>query len=121
LLVGAILWIDAFEWLALFGIMCCMYYSVVTLPDENRVIGLWLVRLGLLIGILCLFDFAADILRFTTWSPYSKIALLISILNSLVLLPMWLIMLSIQLPGAKPKHVPGKDEDVFVGKGNGVM
>ena len=98
-----------------------MYYSVVTLPDENRVIGLWLVRLGLLIGILCLFDFAADILRFTVWNPYSKVALLISILNSLVLLPMWLFMLSIQLPGAKPKHVPGKDEDVFVGKGNGVM
>jgi hypothetical protein len=114
-----ILWIDAFEWLAIFGIMCCMYYSVVTLPDENRMIGIWLVRLGLLIGILCIFDFAADILRFTTWTTYSKVATILSILNSLILVPIWLIKLSFQLPVAK--HVREEDEESFVGNNNGVM
>jgi hypothetical protein len=114
-----ILWIDAFEWLAIFGIMCCMYYSVVTLPDENQMFGIWLVWLGLLIGILCIFDFAADILRFTTWSTYSKVATILSILNSLILLPMWLIKLSFQLPTAK--HVRGEDEESVVGNSNGVM
>jgi hypothetical protein len=113
--VGSILWIDAFEWWALFGIMSCLYYSVATLPDESRALGMWLVRLGLLIGFLCLFDLVADILRFTSWSAYSKVAVLISILNTLILLPLWFIMLAIQLPGAKYQHEAGEDEEAFVG------
>lgn len=116
--IGAIIWVDAFEWLALFGIFCCLYYSIVTLPQDGHSLGIWLARLGLLIGILCLFDFVSDLLRVQDWSAFSKFAILISIVNMLVLLPLWLVMLSMQLPGAQPKYdYNSEEEQAFVGNG----
>ena len=100
--------------------MCCLYYSIVTLPHDGHTLGVWLARLGLLIGILCLFDFVADILRVQAWSVFSKFAVLISVLNMLVMLPVWLIMLSCQLPAAQPKYNEyGEEEEAFVGNGEG--
>lgn len=111
---------DAFEWLALFGIFCCLYYSIVTLPNDGHSLGIWLARLGLLIGILCLFDFISDLLRVQNWTAFSKFAILISIVNMLVLLPIWLVMLSFQLPAAQPKYDYNRgEEEAFVGNGNG--
>lgn len=113
---------DAFEWLALFGIFCCLYYSIVTLPasDSNgHSFGIWLARLGLLIGILCLFDFISDCLRIESWSTFSKFAILISIVNMLALMPLWLIMLSCQLPTAQPKYdFASEEEEAFMRSGS---
>jgi hypothetical protein len=104
----------------MFGIMCCLYYSIASLPNDGHTLGIWLARLGLLIGILCLFDFIADILRVESWSTFSKFAVLISVVNMLVLLPVWLVMLSFQLPAAQPKYSDyGEEEEAFVGNGNG--
>ena len=116
--LGAIIWVDAFEWLALFGIFACLYYSIVTLPHDDHSLGIWLARLGLLIGILCLFDFVSDLLRVESWSSFSKFAILISIVNMLVLLPCWLVLLSIQLPSAQPKYdFNSAEEEAFVTNG----
>jgi hypothetical protein len=115
---GAIIWVDAFEWLALFGIFAGLYYSIVTLPHDGHSLGIWLARLGLLIGLLCLFDFVSDLLRVENWSAFSKFAVLISIVNMLVLLPCWLILLSIQLPSAQPKYdFNSAEEEAFVTDG----
>lgn len=117
---GAIIWVDAFEWLALFGIFCCIYYSIVTMPNDGHSFGIWLARLGLLIGILCLFDFISDILRLGDWSTFSKFAVLISIVNMLALMPLWLIVLSCQLPKAQPNYdFDSTEEEAFMGNGNG--
>jgi hypothetical protein len=116
--LGAIIWVDAFEWLALFGIFAGLYYSIVTLPHDGHSLGIWLARLGLLIGLLCLFDFVSDLLRVENWSAFSKFAVLISIVNMLVLLPCWLILLSIQLPSAQPKYdFNSAEEEAFVTDG----
>lgn len=108
---------DAFEWLALFGIFACIYYSIVTMPHDNHSLGIWLARLGLLIGILSLFDFISDLLRVQSWAAFSKFAILISIVNMLVLLPTFLVMLAFQLPAAHPKYKYGEEEEAFVGNG----
>jgi hypothetical protein len=104
--------------LALFGIFAGLYYSIVTLPHDGHSLGIWLARLGLLIGLLCLFDFVSDLLRVENWSAFSKFAVLISIVNMLVLLPCWLILLSIQLPSAQPKYdFNSAEEEAFVTDG----
>jgi len=117
---GAIIWVDAFEWLALFGIFCCIYHSIATLPNDGHSLGIWLARLGLLIGILCLFDFISDLLRVKSWAAFSKFAISISVVNMLGLLPMWLVMLACQLPGAQPKYDSyDEEEEAFVINDNG--
>jgi hypothetical protein len=111
--------VDAFEWLALFGIFCSIYYSIVNLPNDGHSLGIWLARLGLLIGILSLFDFISDLLRVESWAAFSKFAILISIVNMLVFLPSWLVMLAFQLPAAHPNYKHGEEEEAFVGNGIG--
>lgn len=75
--------------------------------------------MGLLIGVLCLFDFIADLLRVQSWAAYSKFAVLISIVNMLVLLPIWLVLLSCQLPSAQPKYdFTSAEEEAFVANGS---
>mmetsp|Transcript_12037 Transcript_12037/g.21877 ORF Transcript_12037/g.21877 Transcript_12037/m.21877 type:complete len:115 (+) Transcript_12037:881-1225(+) len=56
---------------------------------------------GLFIGVLCLVDFAADIARFVSWRTFEKVALTISIFNSVLFIPLWLLELARQLPKAR--------------------
>ena len=87
--------------------------------DDKRPFGLWLARIGLLVGILSLFDFSANVLRFESWSTFSKFAVFTSIVNTLVLMPVWLIMLSLELPAAKPKCMDDEgEEEPFVQSAN---
>lgn len=109
---GLIIWVDAFEWFALFGILTLIYYSNGTMSDALRPFGKWWARWGLLIAFLCFINFAADVLRFEEWSTFSKFAIFISVVDMVLMLPIWLLVLGRQLPRARPKYT--EEEDVFV-------
>jgi len=98
---GMILWIDAIEWLFLFGILTLLYFSVRS--QQDRLLGLRWAHLGLVLALLCIIDFAADVLRLESWRTFSRIAMFTSLISRLIILPVWLIWLARMLPNAKEK------------------
>lgn len=103
---GMSMWVEAFEWLAMFMILTLIYISSRTLVatgSEDRpsfTFGRCWAHLGLFIGLLSLIDFAAQVLRFTNWVYFTNISVFFGVLNRLILLPVWLCLLSCQLPAA---------------------
>uniref|UniRef100_A0A7S2W1S3 Uncharacterized protein n=1 Tax=Eucampia antarctica TaxID=49252 RepID=A0A7S2W1S3_9STRA len=98
---GAMVWVDAFEYFALFLIMTLIGLSVLA---ENRAEGTsitfdnkWAI-FGFVIGISSLIEFSADVLRFVNWGWFSRAALIVSVFNSIIALPIWLLLLGLQLP-----------------------
>jgi len=92
---GMVIWVDAFEWLCLCGILTLIYISARGLMSSPAYsahldLGRCWTHLGLFIGLLSLVDFVANVLRFESFGSFSTIAMIISILNRLLLLPLWL-------------------------------
>mmetsp|Transcript_1132 Transcript_1132/g.1665 ORF Transcript_1132/g.1665 Transcript_1132/m.1665 type:complete len:293 (-) Transcript_1132:45-923(-) len=108
LIEGLLLWIDAFEWICLFGILVLLYFSVGTQLKEHRTLPLWWARTGLFIAFLAFVDFAADLLRLEEFRTFAEFAIVIAIVNTCVLLPLWLIVLSCHLH----KTLPDFNEDI---------
>mmetsp|Transcript_20962 Transcript_20962/g.31964 ORF Transcript_20962/g.31964 Transcript_20962/m.31964 type:complete len:303 (-) Transcript_20962:122-1030(-) len=98
---GIILWVDAFEWLALFGIFVLIYISMVadgcSSAGEMNFSMRW-AKLGLVVGALSLLAFVADVLRFVSWRTWSIVRMFVMVVNTLILFPIWLIWLGRQLP-----------------------
>lgn len=107
---GLVLWIDAFEWIALFCILVLLYFSVGTQLKENRTVSMWWARLGLFIAFLTFIDFSADVLRLEEWQAFSLVAIAVAVINTMILLPLWLIILSCQLHKALPAYNEGNDQ-----------
>ena len=95
LLEGTLLWIDAVEWLFLSAMLTLLYISVRS--HQERLLGIRWARLGLVMAFLCFVDFASDILRFQSWRTFSMVALGITVISRLILLPIWLVWLGRQL------------------------
>uniref|UniRef100_A0A7S1D5E1 Uncharacterized protein n=1 Tax=Cyclophora tenuis TaxID=216820 RepID=A0A7S1D5E1_CYCTE len=102
---GMQVWVNAFEWVCLTVIFFLLFYSVATQAPSQRELPMSMVRVGLVIGVLSLFDFAADVLRYEDWRLFSSLALLAGALNTWILLPSFLIALSFQLPKLVPKPI----------------
>ena len=97
---GQILWVDGWEYFALFGILFLNFLSIRTsrsglLGDEMCWGGM-----GLFIGFLSLADFIFLIIRFTSWDTYNLVSILMTIMIRLILLPTWLLLLAFKLPPA---------------------
>jgi len=92
---GLLQWIDAFEWIALFGCLSLLYLSV---HQKHGTFSTRWTALGLLIAILSIADFAAEVARLDSWITASEVSLALKSLNSMVLLPIWLLWLAIRLP-----------------------
>jgi len=103
---GMGLWVEAFEWLAMFMLLSLIYIStrsLVATGSEDQpsfTFGRVWAHLGLFIGLLSLIDFAAQVLRFTNWTYFTEISVFFGVLNRLILLPIWLCLLACQLPAA---------------------
>jgi hypothetical protein len=106
---GMILWVDAVEWLALFGISVLLFVSIHS--QTERLLSLRWAAVGLVMGLLALIDFAADILRLESWRTFSEIAFFITMLNRFVVLPVWLVWLGYQLPRAKELAATRRSDD----------
>jgi hypothetical protein len=103
------LWVDAFEWIALFCILILLYFSVGTQTRENRKISMSWARMGLIIAFLTFIDFSADVLRLEEWETFSKLAVAVSIFNSVIMLPSWLLYLSCNLYKVMPQYNEAED------------
>lgn len=157
---GMILWVDAFESLALFGIVAILFHSVATEPkfrvrrntsilinSESETQELTasesiaasseaedggeaapsspppaafeggasrtpikptfsrcFIWLGLVVGLLSLVAFVADVLRFLQWKVFGQMAMAADALLGVVFLPMWLIHMGCQLPEATERY-----------------
>jgi len=101
---GSLIWVDAFDYFALFVILILIGLAVSAEHAEKSnsiMLGKKWAAFGAVIGVLCLFEFTADVLRFVSWGFYSPIAYALSLFNSVIALPIWLLILGVQLPGAR--------------------
>jgi hypothetical protein len=91
---GLSAWVDAMEWLFLSAILLLVYRSV---ASHNNTTSAWSMRwatLGLFIGALSFVDLSFNVLRFQSWRTFSVLALMLTTLTRLVLMPVWLVWLS---------------------------
>jgi hypothetical protein len=101
---GTIIWIDSFEFLCLGFAFILLFASVNSLPSGGPMITRSLAGFGLFIGLFSLADFVAGVLRLQDWSTFRTLTMLISIINRLILLPLFLLCLGCQLPNALRMH-----------------
>ena len=101
---GTVIWIDSFEYLCLGFALLLFYASVNSLPLDGPMITRSLAGFGLFIGLFSLADFVAGILRLKDWSTFRMLSMIISVINRLVLLPLFLLILGMQLPRAVREH-----------------
>lgn len=99
---GMMTWIDALEWLCIFFIMIILFFTVRYERNfNNSPFGTKWAALGLVFGTLGLFEFIAEMLRLQNWMTFTRVALVFSIINTWILLPVWLFVLSRQLSISK--------------------
>lgn len=108
--VGLTMWIDAFEWFAIFCIMLLIYSSLRGAP-EQYFSPAW-AAFGMVIGSLSLVTLSSSVLQIKNYTLFHDISLLISICNTIFFLPVWLIWLSIQLPKSQPQY--SEENDTFL-------
>ena len=101
---GTVIWVDSFEFLCLGFAMILFYASVNSLPPDGPVITRSLAGFGLFIGLFSLADFVAGVLRLHDWGTFRILTMLISVINRLILLPLFLLVLGRQLPNAMRQH-----------------
>jgi len=101
---GLLQWVDAFEWICLFCITTFIYISVGTQLEEARKLPMWWARTGLAIAFFTIMDFTADLLRNEEWVGFSQFSIITAIVNTLILLPSWLIYLSFNLHKTLPQY-----------------
>jgi hypothetical protein len=90
---GLSAWVDAMEWLFLSAILLLVYRSVASQNTTSAWSMRW-ATLGLFIGVLSFVDLSFNVLRFQSWGTFSVLALLVTTLTRLVLMPVWLVWLS---------------------------
>lgn len=110
---GMMLWVDAFEWFCVFGIMTIIFFTVryERKYDKNFALGKNWSILGFLIGALGLLEIISDLLRFRNWRVFTEFALVINIINMWLLVPIWLYVLAKQLSVMKASYEDWNVED----------
>jgi len=104
-MTGMLLWIDSFEWICLFGILTLLAIKVRSenknVQEGSAVFGNKWAALGLAIGLFSIFEFITEIMRMWNWQLFASVSKIISAINLIILLPIWLIVLGRQLPIAR--------------------
>ena len=95
-----LLWVDALAYFFLFIIFVLIFVSVRTTNNDTTNVQYfkktW-AYFGMMIGALCLIDFISSVLRLQTWRKFTVITLLISVVNSGIFIPVWLLWLGKQI------------------------
>lgn len=108
---GSMLWIDAVDWLFLSLTLMLVYRSVAADASSGHGASpfpLHWARLGLVVAFFSGLDFLAECARFMAgWRAFSAMASVLSVLNTLLLLPAWLIYLGWDLPRARAQAFAG--------------
>jgi len=94
---GMMIWTDAFEYAVLASILIITFVSVKTSP-KTPFPQSW-ATFSLIVGILCALDFVFAMLRLLNWEVFGFF-LLLSQVGTVVLVPVWILVLSFLLPDA---------------------
>jgi hypothetical protein len=106
---GFVLYTDNFEWLCLAATFIFTFVSVRGWLAEDRTsFGFRWNALGLFIGLLCILEFAAEILRFEelihgSSKTFAIISIVYAIMNRIIFIPAWIVALGFMLPRATMK------------------
>ena len=97
----------------MFFIMAIIF-STVRYEDKDR--GTVAFRkkwsiLGLVIGILGLFEFISDLLRISSWVTFMQFSFVIRIINMWIFVPAWLFVLGSQLSSVKASFEDWKRQE----------
>jgi len=98
------MWVNAFEWISLSGVLALVFvasYNEINAATGYSSFGKLWSQFSLLISTLCWFDFLAEVLRLVDWVYFSRLATGVSIVNTLLFLPIWLLVLGLHLPAAR--------------------
>jgi hypothetical protein len=96
-------WIDAAEWLFLAAIFTLIYISVY--KSEHMLFPRNWARFGMGMGVLSFANFASDVLRLHVWMTPPFFVTMTTAVTRFVLMPVWLVWLSLLLPGARMNSV----------------
>jgi hypothetical protein len=98
---GFIWFVDTFEWMCLAGIFVFTYLSVrIWRKDDETSFGERWNILSLVIGLLCVLEFLLEIARFEGFYSLSTSTLILSAINRLIFIPVWIISLGFMMPRA---------------------
>lgn len=107
------MWVNALEWICMFFIMAIIF-STVRYEDKDRgtvAFGKKWSILGLVIGILGLFEFISDLLRLSSWVTFMQFSFVIRIINMWIFVPAWLFVLGSQLSSVKASFEDWKRQE----------
>lgn len=102
---GLVSLIGAIEWLILSIVMLLIHFSVRRWQrdvDSTTFGNVWNF-LGLFVALMCILEFATEVMRLDGTRYFAQIAFLYSSVNRLILLPSWILILGIRLPYASVK------------------
>lgn len=102
---GITTWMNAFEGICICIIMTLLFLSVrgenLSTGPRKATFGKKWSYLGLFIGYLCLFEFLTDIIDLRSSYFYGMVSFAFIVINSLILMPVWLFILGRQLPSIR--------------------
>ena len=115
---GSRLWIDAVDWLFLSGVLALIYSSATKASTEYPVA--W-ARFGAVIAVFSFLDFVAECGRFAaSFRTFSAVSGVFSAINTIILLPIWMLWFGCLLPGSRTRAFVGLDETTG-SSGGGVL
>jgi hypothetical protein len=97
---GIIMWVEAFEWLAMGGIMFLLFVSISTESEHPAVFSRRFGRLSLFISLVSVCTFAAHVFRIESHRVFVVWQFILLTVNVLILYPLWFVYLSKRLPEA---------------------
>jgi len=108
---GLVWIVDAVEWICLAAIFSLTFVSVFHWRKEDDTsFGAKWNALGLFIGLLAVVEFVLEMLGFKGFFVAWIFVVLYAALNRLILIPVWIIVLGLQLPNANAKAFGMFDE-----------
>jgi hypothetical protein len=95
---GTTMWMDSFEYIALFGIFSLNFWSFRSLNTDQRHPLIYGFSLALAVSCFC--DGVFLIMRFQNWGLFTFLANTFTVVNRLILIPVWLLIMARWLPTA---------------------
>jgi len=95
---GATMWIDSFEYFALFGIFFLNFWSFYSLNADQR--HPLTYGISLVLAVFCFCDGLFLFMRLMNWGLFTFLASTFTVINRLILIPAWLLIMSRWLPTA---------------------
>lgn len=103
---GFVTYADNFEWICLAGMFIFTFVSVRSwIAEDKTSFGSRWNTLGLFIGLVCILEFAAEILRFeemlrSSSKIFAVVSIVYAVINRIIFIPAWIISLGFMLPRA---------------------